>query len=109
MTTLMITVQQRVSWEQRGVATSGLHLHRQLGATLGVAALGMVFALRTAGQPVNAELHFLPQAQGGSAAAGATAAALANALQSLTVLCVAAAILSVALCFLLRDRDPAPH
>lgn len=110
MTTVIIMVQQRVSWDQRGVATSGLHLHRQLGATLGVAALGMVFALRTAGKPAHAEEGFLiaRHDSGAVAAADVMAASLAGALQSLAFWCIAAAALAVALVFLLRIRDPDP-
>lgn len=111
VTTLMITVQQRVTWEQRGVATSGLQLHRQLGATLGVASLGMIFALRTTGQPASASLRVLfdPEALRGltGVRAAEVSALLAGILQSLTILGVAAAVLSVVLCSLVPGSAPA--
>jgi EmrB/QacA subfamily drug resistance transporter len=41
-TALIIVVQERVAWERRGVVTATLQLTRQIGMTLGTAALGVV-------------------------------------------------------------------
>jgi EmrB/QacA subfamily drug resistance transporter len=45
LSAFVIAVQDRVSWERRGVATAILTLLRSLGATAGVAALGAILTL----------------------------------------------------------------
>jgi EmrB/QacA subfamily drug resistance transporter len=50
MQVLVLAVQNAVSYEELGVATSGATLFRSIGGALGTAALGAVFANRLAGE-----------------------------------------------------------
>jgi hypothetical protein len=106
-----MVLQEAVSWNQRGVATSSTQLFRSLGGTLGVALLGSVLhvgltaRVLAAGLDPDAVSGLLAPSGGAGGAGGAAEAALRAALSGALVpvfvvsMVIAVAALVVSLVF----------
>lgn len=100
----LLSVQNAVPWNLRGVATSSVQFFRSIGGSIGVAALGALFSVRLAARHVgidpNSALDPALRAQADPGALAELSAAILHSLQGVYWVLVAIALASLAVSFL---------
>ena len=109
----MLSVQNAVSWEQRGVVTSASQFARSMGGTLGVSVAGAVFAAAIAASLAGADPGALLTAEGRATIPPALLAeqrdALADALRAVFTLGVGVAVGALVAVACLPSGTPERH
>lgn len=111
--TVLLSMQNAVPWEQRGVVTSANQFARNIGGTIGVSVAGAVFAVSVAATSAAVDPNLLLTAQGRAGLSAQQLAALevdvAAALKAVYTGFVGLAGLALLAAALLPGGDPGQH